>query len=282
MQLQAGVDVGLVAAVLAGVLTLLSPCSVMLLPAFFATAFGDPRRLLSHTLVFYAGLASVLAPLGIAAASLGQALAEHRTAIVTVTGLALIGTGCWQALALRLPGRAAAPARSTSALSIYLLGTVYGVSGACSGPLLGAVLAYAAFGAGPGYGGLLMLFFAAGMAIPLLVLALVWTRLPAARRAVRPRPLRLGPVRTTWSQAAGGLVTAAIGVALLLTDGFAEVAGVSSVGTQAWFEERAAAVAAHASDRVFLGGLLITIAVLGIVRAARRRSRRSSDDRYSP
>lgn len=270
MQLHAGVDVGLLAAVLAGLLTLLSPCSVMLLPAFFSAAFGDPRQLLGRALAFYAGLVTVLVPLGIAAATLGRVLTEHRSAVVTATGLTLVVIGCWQALALRLPGLTTAPARTTSVLSIYLLGTVYGVSGACSGPLLGAVLAYAAFGAGPAYGGLLMAFFAAGMAVPLLVLALVWTRLPAARRAVRPRPLNIGPVHTTWAQLAGGLVTIGIGVLLLVTDGFAEVGGLTSVGTQAWFEEHAAAVAAHASDRVFLGVLLIVVAVVGGVRMLRR------------
>lgn len=277
MQLQAGVDVGLVAAVLAGLLTLLSPCSVMLLPAFFSAAFGDPRRLVGRTAVFYLGLATVLVPMGVAAATLGGVLVEHRSTIVAVTAVVLVLLGCGQALSLRLPGRTAGPARSTSALSVYLLGTVYGVSGACSGPLLGAVLAYAAFGAGPAYGGTLMAFFAAGMAIPLLVLALVWRRSPGARVAVRPRPVAVGPVRTTWAQVAGGTVTIAIGVLLLLTDGFAEVGGLGSVGTQAWFEERAADLAAHASDRALLGALLVAGAVLGFIRFLRPAPRRDPD-----
>lgn len=277
MQLQAGVDVGLVAALLAGLLTLLSPCSVMLLPAFFSAAFGDPRRLLGRTAVFYLGLATVLVPMGVAAATLGGVLVEHRSAIVAVTAVVLVLLGCGQALSLRLPGRTAGPARSTSAVSVYLLGTVYGVSGACSGPLLGAVLAYAAFGAGPAYGGTLMAFFAAGMAIPLLLLALVWRRSPGARVAVRPRPLVVGPVRTTWAQVAGGTVTIAIGVVLLLTDGFAEVGGLGSVGTQAWFEERASDLARHASDRTLLGALLILVALLGIIRFLRSAPHRDPD-----
>ena len=50
-------DVGYLAALLGGVLALLSPCSAMLLPAFFAYAFGSRRRLVSRTGVFYLGLA---------------------------------------------------------------------------------------------------------------------------------------------------------------------------------------------------------------------------------
>jgi len=49
--------IGYLAAFLGGVLTLLSPCSALLLPAFFAYAFASRSRLLGRTAVFYAGLA---------------------------------------------------------------------------------------------------------------------------------------------------------------------------------------------------------------------------------
>lgn len=279
MQLQAGVDVGLVAALLAGLLTLLSPCSAMLLPAFFSTAFGDPRQLLGRTFVFYAGLATVLVPMGVVAATLGGLLVENRSTIVAVTAVALILIGCWQALALRLPGRTTGPARTTSAASIYLLGAAYGISGACSGPLLGAVLAYATFGTGPAYGGTLMAFFAAGMALPLLVLALVWRRMPRVRLAVRPRPLELGPVRTTWAHVAAGLLSIGIGVLLLVTAGFTNVRGLGSVRAQAWFEQQASDLAANVPDRALLGALLVLVALVGAVQVWRSRPDRDSSER---
>lgn len=56
-------DIGLLGAFLGGVLTLLSPCSAMLLPAFFSYAFADPRELLTRTGVFYLGLITSLVPL---------------------------------------------------------------------------------------------------------------------------------------------------------------------------------------------------------------------------
>lgn len=40
-------DIGYLAALMGGVLALLSPCSAMLLPAFFAYAFQNPRQLLA-------------------------------------------------------------------------------------------------------------------------------------------------------------------------------------------------------------------------------------------
>ena len=55
-------DVGYLAAFLGGLLALLSPCSALLLPSFFAYAFTGRGRLLAHTGVFYLGLAATLVP----------------------------------------------------------------------------------------------------------------------------------------------------------------------------------------------------------------------------
>ncbi|GAA1594412.1 MULTISPECIES: cytochrome c biogenesis CcdA family protein [Kribbella] len=264
-ELQAGVQIGLTAALLAGLLSLLSPCSVMLLPAFFSYTFDDPRKLIGRTVVFYAGLLTTLVPLGVLAGGLGSFLIEHRGAFSRVAAYALIALGCYQALGLRLPGRTSAPARSTSAVSVYLLGTVYGLAGACSGPLLGSVLTYAAFGASAAYGGVVMAVFALGMAAPLLVLALVW---PKARIVVRPRTVQVGPVRTTWTQIVSGLVTAVIGVLLLVTDGFA---GLTSVDSESALEQRAASLAAHVPDTALIGVALLVVAALGAVRLRRSK-----------
>ncbi|HZX08795.1 cytochrome c biogenesis CcdA family protein [Kribbella sp.] len=274
MELHAGVQVGLAAALLAGLLSLLSPCSVMLLPAFFSYTFEDPRRLIGRTVVFYAGLLTTLVPLGVLAGSLGSFLTEHRGTLGSIAAYVLIALGCYQALGLRLPGRTSAPARGTSAVSVYLLGTVYGLTGACSGPLLGSVLTYAAFGASPAYGGLVMAVFALGMAVPLFVLALVWKRFPRTRVAVRPRMVEVGPVRTTWTQIVSGVVTAAIGVLVLVTDGFAAIGGLNSVDSQFALEEQAGRLAAQVPDTALIGVVLLVVAGVGAVGV--RRSRRTA------
>ena len=52
------------AALLGGALTLLAPCSVLVLPAFFSYAFQSARALLGRTALFWLGLLLVLVPLG--------------------------------------------------------------------------------------------------------------------------------------------------------------------------------------------------------------------------
>ena len=86
-------SIGLTGALVGGVLTLLSPCSVMLLPSFFAYAFTDPRRLLSRTVVFYLGLIATLVPIGVLAGSLGAFVTAHRQLLVTVPLGVALGRG---------------------------------------------------------------------------------------------------------------------------------------------------------------------------------------------
>ena len=69
-------EIGVVAAFAAGVLALLSPCSALLLPSFFAYAFADARALVARTTVFYLGLLLTLVPLGTGA---GFARSEEHT-----------------------------------------------------------------------------------------------------------------------------------------------------------------------------------------------------------
>jgi cytochrome c biogenesis protein CcdA len=49
-------EISYLAAFFGGILSLLSPCSALLLPAFFAYAFQSRKDLLTKTAIFYLGL----------------------------------------------------------------------------------------------------------------------------------------------------------------------------------------------------------------------------------
>jgi cytochrome c-type biogenesis protein len=242
----------------------------MLLPGFFSYAFDSRRVIVLRTTVFYLGLVTTLVPLGALAGGLGAFVGDHRSTFGAFAGWTLVALGLWQVSGAPLPGRTSRPARSSSAVAVYLLGTAYGLAGACSGPLLGSVLTYAAFGSSPVYGALLMALYGLGMTLPLVVLAVLWQRFPRARGLVRPRPIVVGPVRTTAVQVASGAVTAGIGLVLLVTGGFEWGSVSASVDTQVALEQRAAHWAASISDTTFLGVLLLIGAGVYVV-AMRRR-----------
>lgn len=227
----------LAGAFLGGVLTLLSPCSVMLLPAFFAYAFTSTGALLARTGIFFLGLATALVPLGLLAGTVGAWVNLHRFELVTVASIAVIVLGLLLLSGIPIPGlmRQRGP-ESASGIAVFALGAVYGLAGVCAGPMLGAALAFAAFGANAVFGGIVLLVFAAGMTLPLLVLGLVWNRVPAVRNLVRPRELRIGKWRNAWTNVIGGALTAAIGVLLLVTRGTTTLGGFVGATTQARIE----------------------------------------------
>ena len=69
-------DIGLLGALAGGVLSLVSPCSALLLPSFFAYAFDNVGKLLVRTTVFWLGLAVVIVPLGEGVGAIGSALTQ--------------------------------------------------------------------------------------------------------------------------------------------------------------------------------------------------------------
>lgn len=269
-------SLSLLGAFLGGVLTLLSPCSVMLLPAFFAYAFTSPGALLARTGVFFLGLSVSLVPLGLLAGTLGAWVNQHRFALVTWASVLVIVLGACLMLGIRIPGLVAQRgAESASVASVFALGTVYGLAGVCAGPLLGAALAFAAFGGDALFGGLVLLIFAAGMTAPLLVLALLWERIPAVKRWARPRELVIGRWRNAWTNVVGGALTIVIGALLLWTDGTSELGGLIGATAQARIEADVMRWSASVPDWAILLLCLVLAGVWGGT-ALRRRARHAA------
>lgn len=247
-------EIGLLAAFLGGILTLLSPCSAMLLPAFFSYAFTSPQALLTRTGVFYLGLITTLVPLGVLAGTLGAFVNEHRFTFVTVASTIVIALGVIMLANIPIPFLSrGTTSEGTSAASVYALGAVYGLAGVCAGPLLGAVLTVAAVSGNALTGGLITLVFAAGMALPLLILALLWGRLPLVRNLVRPREVAIGRWRNTWTGVIGGALTIAVGVLLLTTGGTTALSGILGASDQAALEGSVLQYAGQIPDLLVLG-----------------------------
>ncbi|MEU3271157.1 cytochrome c biogenesis CcdA family protein [Saccharomonospora sp. NPDC006951] len=274
------IEVGLLGAFLGGVLSMLSPCSALLLPSFFAYAFDRIGTLARRTAVFYAGLLVVLVPLGAGVGAIGALLTRYRGIATTAGGVVLVLLGIATILGMGFGSaaarRAGARIKISSNASVFALGTVYALAGFCSGPLLGSVLTVSAAGGDPVYGGILMALFALGMAAPLFVLALAWDRFDLGnKRWLRGRPLRVGPLNTHTTSLISGLLFIGVGLLFLLTDGTANLGGLSGVDTQfsvqVWLRDIASAV----SDTAVLLGVVLAALLVLIVRMVRARQRRS-------
>ena len=229
------VEVSLLASFFGGVLSLLSPCSALLLPAFFAYAFGGGGELVRKTGVFYLGLAATLVPLGMGVSAVSALFYGHRGILIMLSGGLLIAFGLLQLLGRgfaigpleRLRGRI----RGDSAGAVFALGAVYGFAGFCSGPILGAVLTVAAASGGALRGALLLAVYAAGMAAPLFFIALLWDRLDLGdRRWLRGREVSLGPLRLHTTNLVSGVMFVALGVLFIAYEGTSALSGLYESG----------------------------------------------------
>ncbi|MCX4511804.1 cytochrome c biogenesis CcdA family protein [Streptomyces sp. NBC_01619] len=272
-------DIGYLAAFLGGLLALLSPCSALLLPAFFAYSIDTATRLMARTGIFYAGLATTLVPLGAAGSFAGRLFYGHRELLVTTGGWMIIALGVAQLAGLGFASRRLAAVggriRPTTAVSVYALGLVYGLAGFCAGPILGSVLTVAALSGSPAYGGLLLAVYALGMAVPLFVLALLWERYELSRRRwLRGRTVRIaGRFELHTTSALSGLFFIVLGTLFLAFDGTTALPGLLSVDDSFAAEQWASSVGRAIPDWVLLTTVVAFAAIVLAVRGWRSRDR---------
>lgn len=116
--------------------------------------------------------------------------------------------------------------RGESAAATFALGAVYGFAGFCTGPILGAVLTVAAGASNPLRGAGLLALYAAGMAVPLLLMALLWDRLDLGhRRWLRGREVAVGPLRLHTTNLVSGLLFILLGGAFIYYEGTSALEG---------------------------------------------------------
>jgi cytochrome c biogenesis protein CcdA len=273
-------DIGYLAAFLGGVLALLSPCSALLLPSFFAYAFSSRGELLARTTMFYLGLAATLVPLGVASSAASGLFYGHRAALILIAGWVIISLGAAQIFgrgftfgpAVRLQQRMAGRG---GWIAVFGLGAAYGLAGFCTGPILGAVLTIAAVDGQPARGGALLAVYALGMAAPMFVLAALWQRYDLGRRRwLRGRAFNLGPLHLHTTSTVSGLLFIGIGVLFLVFDGTAALSDVlgltASTDTQLAAQNAITRLSARVSDTALLAALAAVIVLTTAWRLRRR------------
>ena len=235
-----------------------------------------------RTAVFYLGLAVTLVPLGMGVSAVSRLVYGHRGALILASGLLIIGFGIIQLLGRgfsigpleRLRGRI----KGDSLSSTFALGAVYGFAGFCSGPILGAVLTVAAASGTAFTGAALLAIYAAGMAAPLFVLALLWDRLDLGhRRWLRGREVSIGGLRAHTTNLVSGLLFIAIGVSFIVYEGTSALEGVYAANGATDLAFTAQQRANDLSGNPLATGTLGVLALLGVGYAIlRRRSRKAA------
>jgi cytochrome c-type biogenesis protein len=177
------IDISVVSAFLAGLLTFLAPCTLPILPgfiSFLAGAHKDESKWHSFMIAvgFAAGFSVVFIMLGILTGIFGTFFIGHRTVISQVGGIIIIIFGLSMLglpLLTKLPSiilHRVPRAAPKGVLQSVVFGTVFALSWSpCLGPVLGTILILATTKGGALNGALLLFVFSLGYTLPFLVLA---------------------------------------------------------------------------------------------------------------
>lgn len=215
----------------AGLVSFVSPCVLPLVPAYVtyltgssldAVASGGKRRLLLYNGAFFVlGFTIVFVVMGMGVSAIGRLLTEHMGLVRRLGGVIVIVFGLYmmgllQMLTLDRDRRVQAPVRPPGPLNSLLLGATFSAGWTpCIGPVLASVLLVAGTTATASQGALLLLSYAAGMALPFLLLTLSLDRMQSVLKKLMPYTGRI--------RVASGALMIVLGI-MLYTNSFAMMA----------------------------------------------------------
>lgn len=180
-------DIGLIAALSAGLLSFFSPCILPLIPTYLSYLIGDYAKakekkrdlsLIISSLSFIAGFTVIFIILGLSATFLGKFLIRNQRLLMQIGGILIIIfglhlTGIFEISYFYREKKFNLPNSLTGNLRAFIMGVVLAVGWTpCIGPILSSILIAASTRANIMEGGVLLFFYALGLAVPFLITAL--------------------------------------------------------------------------------------------------------------
>lgn len=187
-------------ALLAGLLSFLSPCVLPIVPPYLAYMTGvgvnglktGERSAVLPALFFVMGLSTVFLVMGVAASAFGRAFLQYQDVLARVAGGMVIIMGLHFLHVIRIPfldheARLEAGQQGGGAFGAYVLGLAFAFGWTpCIGPQLGMILSLAATGGELSRGTALLAIYALGLGIPFLLAAIFITRAIGFMNRIKP------------------------------------------------------------------------------------------------
>lgn len=176
-------------AFIGGLLSLLSPCILPIVPVYIASLCGPEifqkgigghrLTIFFHSLSFIMGFSAIFIILGTGAGLVGFSIGSHLLLVHRIAGSLMIIFGLFLLAAPKISWlnyeKRMAPNRSVTSgyLRSLILGILFALAWTpCVGPVLGSILTLA-FNSGSGWrGGYLLAFYSLGIGLPFLIIGL--------------------------------------------------------------------------------------------------------------
>jgi cytochrome c biogenesis protein CcdA len=174
-----GFGIIVVLSFIAGVLGFLSPCTLPILPAYFAFASQSGRKnILLMTIAFFSGLALIFSLMGATATMLGTLVSQYHEFLLRAGGFLIILFGLTSLMGKGFSGAGFQRRPRLSLAGSFFFGMTFSVGWtACIGPILGAMLVLAATAKTAWAGAASLFVFALGLSLPLMIFSLYLGRL---------------------------------------------------------------------------------------------------------
>lgn len=202
----------LLLAALAGVVTIAAPCTLPVLPILLGASVGQTSRL--RPAFIAGGFVISFAIVALALSALTRifdfdpnVLREGAAILLAIFGLLMIWPAPFEWLSIRLAGLmpaggAPTPRDRQGLLGGFILGTTLGlVWTPCAGPVLGSILTVVATSKDTAWASVLLIAYAVGAAIPMLIIAY-------GGQAVTARVRSLARIAPRLQQGFGAIVIA--------------------------------------------------------------------------
>src|SRR3989344_1965299 len=173
-------------AFIGGIISVLLPCTLAILPAFFAYTFKERREITKMTLVFFAGFSLIFMFLGIFASAVGQTLTSIQVAdtklLIFIAGTLLIIFGIMTILGKGFTFINIGKQTGHDAFGIFSFGILFGLGwSACLGPVLAGILLIASTFHNYFYAGALLFFYSLGLFVPLFLISIFFDKFNLTR-----------------------------------------------------------------------------------------------------
>src|SRR3989344_282959 len=172
--------VSLTASFLGGMVALFAPCCItFLFPSYLGTIFKDRTRVVFLTLVFAAGLASILVPVALGMRIIITLFDQFHTTTYLIGALFmfLIGLMTLFEVKLMLPIPQYTMPKQTNVLSTYLLGVFSGITSSCCAPVLFAAITLSSLSPTLLTSLVVSVVYVLGIVFPLFFLSLFYEKL---------------------------------------------------------------------------------------------------------
>ncbi|WP_156904809.1 cytochrome c biogenesis CcdA family protein [Ferrimonas senticii] len=180
---------GLFGAFAAGLISFLSPCSLILMPGYLSFLGGKSqshKQVINHSLYFISGLLTFFAALAIGTTYVARFVRDYQAEFQSVAGIFIILFGLTTLGWITFPNSRSSDCSCNkptvispkSAVASFTLGIAFAFGRSpCAGPILSAIVAYSATATTAASGMPMLVAYAFGFILPFLLMAFYFKHL---------------------------------------------------------------------------------------------------------